>query len=214
MDRKDRLKLICREQIPRLAENLLMIFFAVLSVRRFLACNAAGQQLGVVFNVIMAWFYAAVAALFLVHLYLPAVAGKITFGLLYPKRYLKSAPPPLSPIYGLIARGCFDEAEQRLSDLTEEYPGHAEIALTLIELYADRLKQPNLAAAAAESYFPCACDRKGDCHFRILMRSVDLLSGIEPGDRLRKWVEKELKNNGLTDLQRATLKRRLDLLYH
>ena len=214
MDWKTRLKLICIEQFPRLAENLLMIFFAVLSVRRFLACNAAGQQTGVVFNVIMAWFYAAVAALLLVHLYLPAAAGRITFGLLYPKKYLRSAPPPLSPIYGLIARGCFKEAEQRLSDLTDEYPGHAEIALMMIELYADRLKRSDLAAAAAENYFSCAFDRKGDSHFQILMRSVDLLRGAEPEDCLREWVEKELDNNRLTDSQRATLKRRLDHLYY
>ena len=212
MDWKDRLKLFCSDKLPRLAGNLLMVFFCVLSVRKILSCGSTGNQFVVIFNVLIAWFYATVAALLLVRLYLPSVAAKISFGLLYPKKHLKNAPPMLSPVSGLIARGEFCEAEQQLSDLAAEYPGHAEIALMRIELYADKLKQPEQAAAAAADYFSRAASRKGDHHFRIVMRSADLVPAAGRETRLLEWLEMELKKNRLTGPQTAALKRRLDHL--
>ena len=118
----------------------------------------------------------------------------------------------LSSVSGLIAQGCFSEAEQQLSDLAAEYPGHSEIALMRIELYADKLKRPDQAAAAAADYFSRADSRKGNHHFRIVMRSADLVQMFGRETRLLEWLEKELKHTHLTGPQTAALKRRLDHL--
>ena len=88
MDWKTRLKLFCREKLPWLAGNLLGLFFFFLMLREIFACSSADNQFTVILNVLKAWLFAAIAAVLLVRLYLPAVAEKITFGLLYPKKYL------------------------------------------------------------------------------------------------------------------------------
>lgn len=213
MDWKDRSKLFCRETLPRLGGNLLILIFFLLMLREILACGSAGNQLMVIFNVLKAWLFAAIAAVLLVRMYLPAVAEKITFGLLYPKRYLKAAPPPLSPIYALIAQGNLDEAETQLCGLAEKYPGHAEITRTLMDLYTDNLGRDDLAVAAAEQYFPNARGQRDEDHFRILMRYADLLQGTEREDQLRIRLEKELKSRHLTGPQASAVRCRLENLH-
>lgn len=213
MDRNGTLKHFCMEILPRLAGNLLALFFILLMLREILACGSAGNQLSVILNVLKAWFFATMAAVLLVRLYLPAAAGKITFGLLYPKRYLSSAPPPLSPIYGLIAQGNLEEAEEQLCSLAEKYPGHAEIIRALMDLYTDHLGRGDLAAAAAEKYFPNVRGRSSEHHFRILMRYADLLQGTERESVLRSRLEKELTGRRLTGPQSDAVRCRLKNLH-
>ena len=213
MDWKDRSKLFCRETLPRLGGNLLILIFFLLMLREIFACGSAGNQLMVIFNVLKAWLFAAIAGVLLVRMYLPAVAEKITSGLLYPKRYLKTAPPPPSPIYALIAQGNLNEAEVQLSGLTEKHPGNAEITRMLMDLYTDRLDRDDLAAAAAEKYFSNVRGRRGEDHFRILMRYADLLQGTEREDRLRIRLEKELKSRHLTGPQASAVRCRLENLH-
>ena len=213
MDWKDRLKLFCRETLPRLGGNLLVLFFIFLMLREIFACGSAGNQLMVIFNVLKAWLFAAIAAVLLVRMYLPSVAEKITFGLLYPKKYLKTAPPPLSPIYSLIAQGKLDEAEEQLRGLAEKHPGNAEITRTLMDFYTDSFGRDDLAAAAAENYFSNVRGRSTEDHFRILMRYADLLQGTEREDQLRIRLEKELKNRHLTGSQASAVRCRLGNLH-
>ena len=66
MDWKDRSKLFCRETLPRLGGNLLILIFFLLMLREILACGSAGNQLMVIFNVLKAWLFAAIAAVLLV----------------------------------------------------------------------------------------------------------------------------------------------------
>ena len=212
MDWKDHLKLFLRETLPRLAGNLLVLFFILLMIREIFACGSAGNPFSVILNVLKASFFAAIAAMLLVRLYLPAVAEKITFGLLYPKTYLKAAPPPLSPIYALISQGNLDEAEEQLRELAEKYPGHAEITRALMDLYTDRLGRGDLAAAAAENYFTKVRGPSGEHHFRILMRYADLLQGTERENILRERLEKELKSRRLSGSQVSAVRFRLDNL--
>ncbi len=210
MDRKDRLLLFCRETLPWLGGNLLVLFFLFLTLWEIFACGSAANQFAVILNVLKAWFFATVAAILLVRLYLPAVAEKIPFGLLYPKKYLKTAPPPLSPVYSLIAQGKLDEAEEQLRGLAENNPGHAEITRTLMDLYTDRLGRDDLAAAAAEKYFADVRGRNGEYHFHILMRYADLLQGTERESILRERLKKELKSRRLSGPQAAAVRCRLN----
>ena len=213
MDWKDRLILFCRETLPHLCGNLLILIFILLMLREILACCRAGNQLMVIFNVLKAWLFATIAAVLLVRMYLPAVAEKITFGLLYPKKYLKTAPPPLSPIYALIAQGNLGEAEVQLAGLAEKYPGNAEITRTLMDLYTNSLGRDDQAAAAAEQYFSNVRGRGTEDHFRILMRYADLLQGTEREDLLRTRLEKELKSRHLTGPQTSAVRCRLENLH-
>ena len=210
MDWKTRLKLFCREKLPWLAGNLLGLFFFFLMLREIFACSSADNQFTVILNVLKAWLFAAIAAVLLVRLYLPAVAEKITFGLLYPKKYLNAAPPPLSPIYGQIAQGNLDDAEEQLSGLAERYPGQAEIALALMDLYTDHLGRDDLAAAAAEKYFSNVRGRSSEHHFRILMRYADLMQGTVRESSLRERLEKELNSRHLSGPQAAAVRCRLN----
>lgn len=213
MDWKDRVKLFCRETLPWLAGNLLVLFFFLLMLREILACGSAGNPFSVILNVLKASFFAAIAAILLVRLYLPAVAEKITFGLLYPKKYLKTAPPPLSPIHCLIAQGKLDEAEEQLRGLAEKHPGHAEITRTLMDLYTDHLGLDELAAAVAEKYFSNVSGRRNEHHFRILMRYADLLQGTERENLLRERLEMELNSRRLSGPQAAAVRLRLENLH-
>ena len=213
MDWKDRLKWFCREKLPRLAGNLLVLIFLLLMLREIFVCGSAGNQLMVIFNVLKAWLFATIAAVILVRMYLPSVAEKITFGLLYPKKYLKTAPPPLSPVYCLIAQGSFKEAEAQLNELAEKHPEHAEITRMLMDLYTGSLGRDDLAAAAAEKYFPNVRGRTTEDHFRILMRYADLLQGTEREDQLRIRLEKELKSRRLTGPQASAVRCRLGNLH-
>lgn len=212
MDWKARLKLFCREKLPRLAGNLLVLFLIFLMLREIFACGSAGNRLMVIFNVLKAWLFATIAAVLLVRMYLPAVAEKITFGLLYPKKYLNAAPPPLSQVHCLIAQGKLDEAEEQLRSLADKNPGHAEITRTLMDLYTDQLGQNDLAAAAAEKYFLNVSGRSGEDHFRILMRYADLLQGTERESILRERLEKELDSRHLSGPQAAAVRCRLNIM--
>lgn len=213
MDWKARVKRFCRGPLSFLAGNLLMALFSVLAVQQILACGDAANGFMAGFQVIKAWFFGLLAGLLLVRLYLPAAAEKITFGLLYPRRHLKKAPPPLTPVSSLIACGRTAEAEARLCGVMEEYPGNGEAALMLVELYLDRMDLPEQAAAAAEKYFSAVGKRdKNDCHFRILMRYADLLHGTGEDRRLRQRLESELRGNHLTEREAAVVRRRLEQL--
>lgn len=213
MTGKERFLWFCKEWLPRLIGNLLMLFFAGMAVYQFLwISSGAGGQFFAVFGVFLAWGYATAAGLLMVRLYLPSVADKITFGLLYPKRFLKKAPVSLSPIQGLITAGKYHQAERQLAVLNRDFPEHAEIAFMLFDLYLDHLKQPDAAAAAAERFFAMPLRMRDGFRFRLLMRYADLLQNSAEEAALTSLLENELKRKLLSDTESAAVRRRLDAL--
>jgi hypothetical protein len=93
--------------------------------------------------------------------------------LLYPKRFLKSAPPILSRQQGLIARKRFEEAEQELQELRRNYKGSPEIALMLAELHALEFHDPEVAVADCHYYFQHRSWRYCELNLPILLRYAD-----------------------------------------
>ena len=215
MSGKEHFLWFCKEWMPRLIGNLLMLFFAGLAVYQFSGMSSSGSlgsQLSAAFGVLLAWGYATVAALLLIRLYIPSVADKITFGLLYPKRFLKKAPVSLSPIQGLITAGKYEEAEQHLAALNQDFPEHAEIAFMLFNLYLDHLRQPDAAAAAAERFFAAPYRKRDSFRFRLLMRYADLLQNSAGEAVLIPLLMNELNRKQLSDTESAAVRRRLDAL--
>ena len=209
---RERFLWFCREWLPRLIGNLLMLLFAGLAVYQFAWISSSDSQFFSVFGVLLAWGYAAAAGLLMVRLYLPSVADKITFGLLYPKRFLKTAPVSLSPVQGLITAGKFQEAEQQLTVLNQDFPEHAEIAFMLFSLYLDHLNRPDSAAAAAERFFDVPYRKKDSFRFRLLMRYADLLQNSAAEAELIPLLTDELKRKLLSETEAAAVRRRLDAL--
>ena len=212
MTGKEHFLWFCKEWLPRLIGNLLMLLFAGLAVYQFAWISSSDSQFFSVFGVLLAWGYAAAAGLLMVRLYLPSVADKLTFGLLYPKRFLKNAPVSLSPIQGLITAGKFREAEQQLTVLSRDFPEHAEVAFMLFTLYLDHLKQPDSAAAVAERFFAVPYRKKDGFRFRLLMRYADLLQNSAAEAELIPLLTDELKLKLFSDTEAAAVRRRLDAL--
>lgn len=209
---KERFLMFCKAWFPRLIGNLLMLFFAGLAVYHIACISSSDSQFFSVFGVLLAWGYATAAGLLMVRLYLPSVAEKITFGLLYPRRFLKKAPVSLSPVQGLITAGRFKEAGQRLAALNRDFPDHAEIAFMLFTLYLDRLHRPVPAAAVAKRFFAVPVPKRDPFRFRLLMRYADLMQSSGEEQELIALMDQELKRNLFSETESAAVRRRLDVL--
>ena len=203
----------CKERLPRLAGNILAAAFALLALRLLRQCSLGADPGMAVLHLLMGAGAAAAAALILVSLYLPGVAERIASGFLFPKRYLKKAPPPLSPVQGMIASGDFEQAERRLAEIHGQYPDHAETALMRIQLYADELGRPAEAAEAAALYLNSKPDESDPLHFRIVMIYADLLQETGREADLAELLETALKRGRLTRSRKESLQARLDGLH-
>ena len=199
----------CKEWLPRLIGNLLMLLFAGLAVYQF-AGLLSGSSGAAVFGVLLAWGYATAAGLLMVRLYLPSVADKITFGLLYPKRFLKTAPVSLSPIHGLITAGNYSAAERQLLDLQKKYPGNAEIAWTLQDLYADRLHDMNRAVMAVRRYLDSRPVRENDLYFRLVVRYAEFLQKQGRWSELKTVLTRELNRNIFIPAEAGIIRMRIE----
>jgi len=206
---KEKFILFLKGPLPWLAGNVLMFFLVYLSVRQF--CNVPQNLMGVM-NVFFAWAFALAAGLLAIRLYLPAVAGKMVSTLLFPKKYLKSAPVMLDPIRGLIASGRYSEAESALKELREENPDHAEIAWMLMDLYQTRLQRPDLAFDTAERFLSVRPRRDSDFYFRVVMGGADLLNRFGQVREQIQLLERELKRGRLNGTETGSVNARLNAL--
>ncbi len=198
---------------PKLIGNILMAVFASITLWLIWQCSRTGNPGVIVFNVLLAAASATAAALLLVNLYLPGVAERITFSIFYPRRYLKKAPVSLSPIQGMIAAGDFEQAEEQLADILQQFPDHTAAALMLVRLYADTLGQPDRAADAAETYLDSRPAKpEPQLHFQLLMRYADLLQGTDREPELEKRLGSELEHRRLPRTQAVSLQSRLAAL--
>lgn len=108
-------------------------------------------------------------------LYSGSAAQGLTDFLFFPKRYLKKAPPVLSRQQGLIANGCFEEAETELLQLRQHHKSSPEITLMLITLHADCQKDTAAAIADCRFFFAHRKWRRHELNLTILLRYTDFL---------------------------------------
>lgn len=199
------------QTFPRLVGNLLLLISLGISFWLYVraaTCSAPALAVGFL---MLGLACSGIGAILLVRLHLPALAAKITFGLLYPRRYLKKPPVMLSPVRGLIASGQLEAAGTRLAELRREYPEDAGIALLSLELYCGPLDRPEAAVSAVETFFAAGPERSGEDYFRLLLRYADLrpVSGDAPAWNVR--LEKELKKARLSPRQAAAVRARISI---
>ena len=211
MDR-DTARYFIVQTLPRLVGNLCMTGFLTAAFWLFVRAATSGSPALAIGFLLLGLSCAGIGAIFLVQLHLPSAAEKITFGLLYPRRYLKKAPVMLSPIRGLIASGQLEEAGMRLAELQREYPGDAGVALLGLELYCGPLDRPDAAVSVVETFFAAGPVRSGEDYFRLLLRYADLrpVSGAAPAWNVR--LERELKKARLSPRQANAVRARLGVV--
>ena len=98
--------------------------------------------------------------------------------LLYPARYLKKAPPPLSRQQGLIATGNFAEAEIELMVCRQTHKSSPETTLMLAELHANQMDDLNAALIDCEFYFAHRTWRYDPLNLHIVLRYADWQSRL------------------------------------
>ena len=197
------------QTFPRLVGNLFLLISLGMAFWLFVRAATCCSPSFAIGFLLLGLASCGIGAIFLVRLHLPALAEKITFELLYPRRYLKKPPVMLSPVRGLIASGRLEEAGQRLAELQREYPDDAGIALLGLELYCGPLDRPDAAVSVVETFFAAGPVRSGEDYFRLLLRYADLrpVSGTAPAWNVR--LEKELKKARLSPHQAETVRARI-----
>lgn len=197
------------QTFPRLAGNLLLLISLGMAFWLFVRAGTCCCPAPAIGFLLLGLASCGIGAILLVRLHLPAFAGKIAFGLLFPRRYLKKAPVMLSPVRGLIASGRLEEAALRLAELQREYPDDAGVALLGLELYCGPLDRPDAAVSVMETFFAAGPVRSGEDYFRLLLRYADLrpVSGTAPAWNVR--LEQELKKARLSPRQANAVRARL-----
>ena len=209
---KEYFQWFCRERLPWLAGNLLMLCFAGLAFYlcfRAFSCSAPHPAVAIA-EFFLSLGCILAAALIFIRLYLHRISGFFISSLLFPKKYLENAPMVLSPIHGLIVAGDYQGAERQLLDLQDQYPGNAEIAWTLQDLYAVRMQDIDRAALAIQRYLDSRPVRENDIYFRLVMRYTEFLQGQCRFPDLKKMLKQELDRNIFTPAEAGIIQKRLE----
>lgn len=117
--------------------------------------------------------------------------------LLWPRRFLKKAPPPLSQARALMARGEWVQAGKLLARWHEEYPESANIALAYFGLLADHFHRYEEALKIASETFECRLRSREEAAVQLLGRTTDLLCTGGYRQKAIELLEQESGRNGL-----------------
>lgn len=138
--------------------------------------------------------------------------NRLTDFMLYPRKYLKAPPVPLSRQQGLIAAGEFEKAECELLELRADHSASPEIALMLAELHGDVLQDTNAALADCEYYFRSRKFRCNPLNLDLCLRYVDWLCAAGRPEEAEQLLEEESMRFFYSGPDRHGLKKRLSAL--
>jgi len=145
-------------------------------------------------------------------LFAGSVGNSLADFMLYPRKYLKVPPVPLSRQQGLIAAGEHEKAECELLELRADHPASPEIALMLAELHGDVFGDTDAALADCEYYFKCRQFRYNPLNLELCLRSVDWLCAAGRADEAERLLEEESMRFFYSGPDRNGLKKRLSAL--
>jgi hypothetical protein len=145
-------------------------------------------------------------------LYSGSAAQSLTDFLFFPKRYLKKAPPVLSRQQGLIANGCFEEAETELLLLRQSYKSSPEITQMLITLHGDCLQDIPAAIADCRFFFANRKWRRHELNLPILLRYADFLCAVDSVAEARQILAREQNTFLYAPDERKAIRERLSSL--
>ena len=136
----------------------------------------------------------------------------LTDFMLWPRKYLKVPPVPLSRQQGLIVAGEHEKAECELLELRADHPASPEIALMLAELHGDVFGDTDAALADCEYYFRCRKFRYSPLNLELCLRRVDWLCAAGRPEEAERLLEEESKRLFYSVPDRNGLKKRLSAL--
>ena len=140
------------------------------------------------------------------------VGNTLTDFMLYPRKYLKTPPVPLSRQQGLIAAGEHEKAECELLELRGDHPASPEIALMLAELHGDVFGDIEAALADCEYYHRKRKFRYNPLNLEPCLRRVDWLCAAGREEEAEALLEEESKRFFYSVPDRNGLKKRLSAL--
>lgn len=195
----------------------------LLKILFFLACTALvvyiarglfgeSNQLSVVID---GFFLLPVLYLFGISstlLFAGPAGNALTDFMLWPRKYLKVPPVPLSRQQGLIVAGEHEKAECELLELRADHPASPEIALMLAELHGDVFGDTDAALADCEYYFKCRRFRYNPLNLELCLRRVDWLCAAGRTDAAERLLEEESMRFFYSGPDRNGLKKRLSAL--
>ena len=132
--------------------------------------------------------------------------------MLWPRKYLKVPPVPLSRQQGLIAAGKYEQAECELLELRGDHPASPEIALMLAGLHGDVFGDIEAALADCEYYHRKRKFRYNPLNLELCLRRVDWLCAAGKADEAVHLLEEESKRFFYSVPDRNGLKKRLSAL--
>ena len=139
------------------------------------------------------------------------VSSAVT-GLFLPAAELKEPALMLSPVRGKITAGRFEEALQDLEKLKERYPDHASICLLRADLYAGCLNDPQSAFESARIYLEGEARTPAEDCVQLVLRYTDLCLCGGLFREARECVECELRKSCYSEREKASLRKRLELI--
>ena len=194
---------------------LKILFFlgsGALATYTALSMFRAGNQLSVVID---GFFLLPVLYLFGISstlLFAGPAGTALTDFMLWPRKYLKTPPIPLSRQQGLIAAGEHEKAECELLELRADHPASPEIALMLAELHGDAFGDIEAALADCEYYFKTRKFRYNPLNLELCLRRADWLCAAGKEDEAERLLEAESKRFFYSAPDRNGLKKRLSAL--
>jgi len=117
--------------------------------------------------------------------------------LLWPRRFLKKAPPPLSKAQALMMRGEWEQAQFLLKNWHREYPGSANIALDLFGLLADHFQRYDEALQTACETLESSCRIREEAAVPLLGRVTDLLCAAGHQEKAVELLRREAERSSL-----------------
>ena len=142
-------------------------------------------------------------------LFAGSAATALTDFMLWPRKYLKTPPVPLSRQQGLIAAGKYEQAECELLELRADHPASPEIALMLAELHGDVFGEIDAALSDCEYYFQNRKFRYNPLNLELCLRRADWLCAAGRADEAERLLEEESKRFFYSVPDRNGLKKRL-----
>lgn len=210
MDKK-LLLYILNERLGKIGERL--FFFFLLLLTAYFAVKAfSASTVSALIYLLFALVTALITGILFTKIFLPQIAENFSYGLLFPRTFLKKAPVILSPIHGMINTGKYAEAEQSLLTLHSQYPADAEITWLLLELHGNIFHQPEKAITTAETFFKNGAVRQDPYYLKVLMFYADLQSQQHQTEAVISCFHHALRHGKMTASEIQTVKKRLAAL--
>jgi hypothetical protein len=198
----------------RTVGKILFWFFLVFTIicSCLVYCTRSGfvLQIGLLlFAVIPA---GGVTGFLFIRYYLPGIAENIGFGLIFPRQYLKKAPPVLSPFHALLSSEKYEEGYRQTAPLLQQYPDDPDLVYLFAEFCFGSGRDPVEGFAAMEQLFQRKRRVKSNRNRELLFYYADQSVRFQHTEHLCEVLRRELRTGFYTDAEKNAIECRLKTL--